>query len=190
MLKEAPATSHKSQLELAKDVLAAYKANFNPETGFFVGDSSTLQTALQAYFGTREAQAAFFANLPGEKFGGSVPPAVTQAKEAIAAFEAIVAQLEAKANETTNSSLNLSDGTSILLPTEVSSTEGKVVPTSEKVTAPAGVIVTPQGVTYSRVARAQALPDTGSADNLALLALGGLMTTLGLAGVKKRRQVR
>ena len=183
MLKEAPATSHKSQLELAKDVLAAYEGES--------GASRDVYSALKAYFGTEQAIYAFFASI-GEPNIAYRDPVNMLRREAIAAFEGIVAELEAEANGAnsaadTNSSLNLSDGTSILLPTEASSTEGKVVPTAERGTAPAGVIVTPQGVTYSRVARAQALPDTGSADNLALLALGGLMTTLGLAGSRKRR---
>ncbi|NQP53685.1 SEC10/PgrA surface exclusion domain-containing protein [Streptococcus suis] len=67
---------------------------------------------------------------------------------------------------------------------DVKVVDGKVVVTNPQ----AGVTVTPQGITYSRVDRAKTLPNTG--EQTSLLALAGLtvLSSLGLAGARRRKQ--
>ncbi|HEL2219285.1 TPA: LPXTG cell wall anchor domain-containing protein, partial [Streptococcus suis] len=45
-----------------------------------------------------------------------------------------------------------------------------------------------QGITYSRVDRAKALPETGSEDNIILVGIGAVLGGLGLAGARRRKQ--
>ncbi|HFI0536920.1 TPA: SEC10/PgrA surface exclusion domain-containing protein [Streptococcus suis] len=67
---------------------------------------------------------------------------------------------------------------------DVKVVNGKVVVTNPQ----AGVAVTPQGITYSRVERAKALPNTG--EQTSLLALAGVtaLSSLGLAATRRRKQ--
>ncbi|HEM5503939.1 TPA: SEC10/PgrA surface exclusion domain-containing protein, partial [Streptococcus suis] len=67
---------------------------------------------------------------------------------------------------------------------DVTVVDGKVVVTNPQ----AGVTVTPQGITYSRVDRAKALPNTG--EQTSLLALAGLtvLSSLGLVSARRRKQ--
>ncbi|HEM2753095.1 TPA: SEC10/PgrA surface exclusion domain-containing protein [Streptococcus suis] len=67
---------------------------------------------------------------------------------------------------------------------DVTVVDGEVVVTNPQ----AGVTVTPQGITYSRVERAKTLPNTG--EQTSLLALAGLtvLSSLGLASVRRRKQ--
>ncbi|HFI0541401.1 TPA: SEC10/PgrA surface exclusion domain-containing protein [Streptococcus suis] len=67
---------------------------------------------------------------------------------------------------------------------DVTVVDGKVVVTNPQ----AGVTVTPQGITYSRVDRAKALPNTG--EQTSLLALAGLtvLSSLGLASARRKRR--
>ncbi|HFI0646021.1 TPA: SEC10/PgrA surface exclusion domain-containing protein [Streptococcus suis] len=67
---------------------------------------------------------------------------------------------------------------------DVKVVDGKVVVTNPQ----AGVTVTPQGITYSRVERAKALPETGSEDNIILVGIGAVLGGLGLAGARRRKQ--
>ncbi|RRN49181.1 SEC10/PgrA surface exclusion domain-containing protein [Streptococcus suis] len=67
---------------------------------------------------------------------------------------------------------------------DVTVVDGEVVVTNPQ----AGVTVTPQGITYSRVDRAKTLPNTG--EQTSLLALAGLtvLSSLGLVSARRRKQ--
>ncbi|MEG3270569.1 SEC10/PgrA surface exclusion domain-containing protein [Streptococcus suis] len=67
---------------------------------------------------------------------------------------------------------------------DVKVVDGKVVVANPQ----AGVTVTPQGITYSRVERAKTLPNTG--EQTSLLALAGLtvLSSLGLVSARRRKQ--
>lgn len=52
----------------------------------------------------------------------------------------------------------------------------------------AGVTVTPQGITYSRVARAKALPQTGEQESLLALFGVAVLSSLGLTGARRKRR--
>ncbi|MEG3269617.1 SEC10/PgrA surface exclusion domain-containing protein [Streptococcus suis] len=65
----------------------------------------------------------------------------------------------------------------------------KVVDGKDVVTNPqAGVTVTPQGITYSRVERAKTLPNTGEQTSLLALAGVAVLSSLGLASARRRKQ--
>ncbi|MCK4045537.1 SEC10/PgrA surface exclusion domain-containing protein [Streptococcus suis] len=61
---------------------------------------------------------------------------------------------------------------------------GKVVVTNPQ----AGVTVTPRGITYSRVERAKTLPNTGEQTSLLALAGVAVLSSLGLASARRRKQ--
>ncbi|MFM0772322.1 SEC10/PgrA surface exclusion domain-containing protein [Streptococcus suis] len=65
---------------------------------------------------------------------------------------------------------------------DVKVVDGKVVVANPQ----AGVTVTPQGITYSRVERAKTLPNTG--EQTSLLALAGVAVLSGLAVTKRKRR--
>ncbi|WP_105150428.1 SEC10/PgrA surface exclusion domain-containing protein [Streptococcus suis] len=67
---------------------------------------------------------------------------------------------------------------------DVTVVDGKVVVTNPQ----AGVTVTPRGITYSRVDRAKALPNTGEQTSLLALAGVAVLSSLGLAGARRRKQ--
>ncbi|MFM0793114.1 SEC10/PgrA surface exclusion domain-containing protein [Streptococcus suis] len=67
---------------------------------------------------------------------------------------------------------------------DVKVVDGKVVVTNPQ----AGVTVTPQGITYSRVDRAKALPNTGEQTSLLALAGVAVLSSLGLAVTKRKRR--
>ncbi|HFI0803422.1 TPA: SEC10/PgrA surface exclusion domain-containing protein [Streptococcus suis] len=62
--------------------------------------------------------------------------------------------------------------------------DGKVVVMNPQ----AGVTVTPQGITYSRAERAKALPQTGEQESILGLVGLAMMSTLGLAGARRKRR--
>ncbi|NQM28998.1 SEC10/PgrA surface exclusion domain-containing protein, partial [Streptococcus suis] len=67
---------------------------------------------------------------------------------------------------------------------DVTVVDGKVVVTKPQ----AGVTVTPQGITYSRAERAKALPQTGEQESILGLVGLAMMSTLGLAGARRKRR--
>ncbi len=67
---------------------------------------------------------------------------------------------------------------------DVTVVDGEVVVTTPQ----AGVTVTPQGITYSRVDRAKTLPNTGEQTSLLALAGVAVLSSLGLASVRRRKQ--
>ncbi|HEM5161643.1 TPA: SEC10/PgrA surface exclusion domain-containing protein, partial [Streptococcus suis] len=67
---------------------------------------------------------------------------------------------------------------------DVTVVDGEVVVTNPQ----AGVTVTPQGITYSRVDRAKALPNTGEQTSLLALAGVAVLSSLGLASARRRKQ--
>ncbi|MGU7930591.1 SEC10/PgrA surface exclusion domain-containing protein [Streptococcus suis] len=67
---------------------------------------------------------------------------------------------------------------------DVTVVDGKVV----VATPQAGVTVTPQGITYSRVDRAKALPNTGEQTSLLALAGVAVLSSLGFAVTKRKRR--
>ncbi|HFI0641881.1 TPA: SEC10/PgrA surface exclusion domain-containing protein [Streptococcus suis] len=67
---------------------------------------------------------------------------------------------------------------------DVTVVDGKVVVTNPQ----AGVTVTPQGITYSRAERAKALPQTGEQESILGLVGLAMMSTLGLAGARRKRR--
>ncbi|HEL2472538.1 TPA: SEC10/PgrA surface exclusion domain-containing protein [Streptococcus suis] len=67
---------------------------------------------------------------------------------------------------------------------DVTVVDGEVVVTNPQ----AGVTVTPQGITYSRVDRAKALPNTGEQTSLLALAGVAVLSSLGLAVTKRKRR--
>ncbi|NQN82788.1 SEC10/PgrA surface exclusion domain-containing protein [Streptococcus suis] len=67
---------------------------------------------------------------------------------------------------------------------DVKVVDGKVVVTNPQ----AGVTVTPQGITYSRVDRAKTLPNTGEQTSLLALAGVAVLSSLGLAVTKRKRR--
>ncbi|HEL1777905.1 TPA: SEC10/PgrA surface exclusion domain-containing protein [Streptococcus suis] len=67
---------------------------------------------------------------------------------------------------------------------DVTVVDGKVVVTKPQ----AGVTVTPQGITYSRVDRAKTLPNTGEQTSLLALAGVAVLSSLGLASARRRKQ--
>ncbi|WP_272158389.1 SEC10/PgrA surface exclusion domain-containing protein [Streptococcus sp. HN38] len=62
--------------------------------------------------------------------------------------------------------------------------DGEIVVTNPQ----AGVTVTPQGITYSRVDRAKALPNTGEQTSLLALAGVAVLSSLGLASARRKRR--
>ncbi|MBL1125953.1 SEC10/PgrA surface exclusion domain-containing protein [Streptococcus suis] len=67
---------------------------------------------------------------------------------------------------------------------DVKVVDGKVVVANPQ----AGVTVTPRGITYSRVDRAKALPNTGEQTSLLALAGVAVLSSLGFASVRRRKQ--
>ncbi|HEM4276912.1 TPA: SEC10/PgrA surface exclusion domain-containing protein [Streptococcus suis] len=67
---------------------------------------------------------------------------------------------------------------------DVTVVDGKVVVASPQ----AGVTVTPQGITYSRAERAKTLPNTGEQTSLLALAGVAVLSSLGLASARRRKQ--
>ncbi|HFI0648579.1 TPA: SEC10/PgrA surface exclusion domain-containing protein, partial [Streptococcus suis] len=67
---------------------------------------------------------------------------------------------------------------------DVTVVDGEVVVTNPQ----AGVTVTPQGITYSRVDRAKTLPNTGEQTSLLALAGVAVLSSLGLASARRRKQ--
>ncbi|HEM4279454.1 TPA: SEC10/PgrA surface exclusion domain-containing protein, partial [Streptococcus suis] len=67
---------------------------------------------------------------------------------------------------------------------DVKIVDGKVVVANPQ----AGVTVTPQGITYSRVERAKTLPNTGEQTSLLVLAGVSVLSSLGLASARRRKQ--
>ncbi|HEM4287788.1 TPA: SEC10/PgrA surface exclusion domain-containing protein [Streptococcus suis] len=67
---------------------------------------------------------------------------------------------------------------------DVTVVDGKVVVTNPQ----AGVTVTPRGITYSRVERAKTLPNTGEQTSLLALAGVAVLSSLGLASARRRKQ--
>ncbi|MHC3755955.1 LPXTG cell wall anchor domain-containing protein, partial [Streptococcus suis] len=67
---------------------------------------------------------------------------------------------------------------------DVKVVDGKVVVTNPQ----AGVTVTPQGITYSRVERAKTLPNTGEQTSLLALAGVAVLSSLGLASARRKRR--
>ncbi|HEM5147566.1 TPA: SEC10/PgrA surface exclusion domain-containing protein [Streptococcus suis] len=67
---------------------------------------------------------------------------------------------------------------------DVKVVDGKVVVANPQ----AGVTVTPQGITYSRVDRAKTLPNTGEQTSLLALAGVAVLSSLGLASARRRKQ--
>ncbi|MGQ7480396.1 SEC10/PgrA surface exclusion domain-containing protein [Streptococcus suis] len=67
---------------------------------------------------------------------------------------------------------------------DVKVVDGKVVVMNPH----AGVTVTPQGITYSRAERAKALPQTGEQESILGLVGLAMMSTLGLAGARRKRR--
>ncbi|HEP1811071.1 TPA: SEC10/PgrA surface exclusion domain-containing protein [Streptococcus suis] len=67
---------------------------------------------------------------------------------------------------------------------DVKVVDGKVVVANPQ----AGVTVTPQGITYSRVERAKTLPNTGEQTSLLALAGVAVLSSLGLASARRRKQ--
>ncbi|HEM4278467.1 SEC10/PgrA surface exclusion domain-containing protein [Streptococcus suis] len=67
---------------------------------------------------------------------------------------------------------------------DVTVVDGEIVVTNPQ----AGVTVTPQGITYSRVERAKALPQTGEQESILGLVGLAMMSTLGLAGARRKRR--
>ncbi|HEL1655968.1 TPA: SEC10/PgrA surface exclusion domain-containing protein [Streptococcus suis] len=67
---------------------------------------------------------------------------------------------------------------------DVTVVDGKVVVTNPQ----AGVTVTPQGITYSRVERAKTLPNTGEQTSLLALAGVAVLSSLGLASARRKRR--
>ncbi|AZR98706.1 hypothetical protein A7J10_13220 [Streptococcus suis] len=67
---------------------------------------------------------------------------------------------------------------------DVTVVDGEVVVTTPQ----AGVTVTPQGITYSRVDRAKTLPNTGEQTSLLALAGVAVLSSLGLASARRRKQ--
>ncbi|MGU7900859.1 SEC10/PgrA surface exclusion domain-containing protein [Streptococcus suis] len=67
---------------------------------------------------------------------------------------------------------------------DVTVVDGKVVVANPQ----AGVTVTPQGITYSRVERAKTLPNTGEQTSLLALAGVAVLSSLGLASARRRKQ--
>ncbi|HFI0773091.1 TPA: SEC10/PgrA surface exclusion domain-containing protein, partial [Streptococcus suis] len=67
---------------------------------------------------------------------------------------------------------------------DVTVVDGEVVVTNPQ----AGVTVTPQGITYSRAERAKTLPNTGEQTSLLALAGVAVLSSLGLASARRRKQ--
>ncbi|MGQ7336524.1 SEC10/PgrA surface exclusion domain-containing protein [Streptococcus suis] len=134
---------------------------------------------------------------------------LSEYKELKAKFDLNQAKLKDLENQAKNKVIvTLPDGTVVTVPKIESTTGGKpvvvidefkdvtvkgqdtkVVDGEVAVTNPqAGVTVTPQGITYSRVERAKALPNTG--EQTSLLALAGVtaLSSLGLASARRRKQ--
>ncbi|HFI2437764.1 TPA: SEC10/PgrA surface exclusion domain-containing protein [Streptococcus suis] len=67
---------------------------------------------------------------------------------------------------------------------DVTVVDGEVVVTNPQ----AGVTVTPRGITYSRAERAKTLPNTGEQTSLLALAGVAVLSSLGLASARRRKQ--
>ncbi|HFI0093067.1 TPA: SEC10/PgrA surface exclusion domain-containing protein, partial [Streptococcus suis] len=134
----------------------------------------------------------------------------------LAAEESKLAELQAEYNKLKdlddkakdNVIATLSDGTIVAVPKDAPTAVGKptinidavkdaitkgqdvtVVDGEVVVTNPqAGVTVTPQGITYSRAERAKTLPNTGEQTSLLALAGVAVLSSLGLASARRRKQ--
>lgn len=91
--------------------------------------------------------------------------------------------LEDKAKE--NVIATLPDGTVV---TKLDTSKAITVAKSKDRETKVGVTVTPQGITYSRVARAKALPQTGEQESLVALFGVAVLSSLGLAGARRNRR--
>ncbi|WP_105207836.1 LPXTG cell wall anchor domain-containing protein [Streptococcus suis] len=134
---------------------------------------------------------------------------LSEYKELKAKFDLNQAKLKDLENQAKNKVIvTLPDGTVVTVPKIESTTGGKPVVVIDEfkdvtvkgqdakvvggevvvMNTQAGVTVTPQGITYSRVERAKALPNTG--EQTSLLALVGVtaLSSLGLAGARRRKQ--
>ncbi|MGQ7544523.1 SEC10/PgrA surface exclusion domain-containing protein [Streptococcus suis] len=96
--------------------------------------------------------------------------------------------LEDKAKD--NVIATLPDGTIVAVPKDApTAAEKPAVDDEVVVTNPqAGVTVTPQGITYSRAERAKTLPNTGEQTSLLALAGVAVLSSLGLASARRRKQ--
>ncbi|MGF0141442.1 SEC10/PgrA surface exclusion domain-containing protein [Streptococcus hyointestinalis] len=87
----------------------------------------------------------------------------------------------------------LPDGTVVAVPkaTPTTDTLPKYTIKGSKSEPKVGLVVTQtaagQKVTYSRVERSKALPETGEKDGSVLAFVGGVIATIGLAGVRRKR---
>ena len=117
----------------------------------------------------------------------------------MAEFTRILAELESQVKD--NVIATLSDGTVVAVPKVAPVAEELaegVLPVEDKggkavITKPqAGVTVTTTAkgsqTTYSRVERAKALPQTGEKESLLALAGVALLSSLGLASARRKRQ--
>lgn len=134
---------------------------------------------------------------------------LSEYKELKAKFDLNQAKLKDLENQEKNKVIvTLPDGTVVTVPKIESTTGGKPVVVIDEfkdvtvkgqdakvvggevvvMNTQVGVTVTPQGITYSRVERAKALPNTG--EQTSLLALAGVtaLSSLGLAGARRRKQ--
>ncbi|HEO8607853.1 TPA: SEC10/PgrA surface exclusion domain-containing protein [Streptococcus suis] len=71
---------------------------------------------------------------------------------------------------------------------DVTVVDGEVVVTNPQAGITVTQTATGEKVTYSRVERAKALPETGSEDNIILVGIGAVLGGLGLASARRRKQ--
>ncbi|MBY5023421.1 SEC10/PgrA surface exclusion domain-containing protein [Streptococcus suis] len=71
---------------------------------------------------------------------------------------------------------------------DVTVVDGEVVVTNPQAGVTVTQTATGEKVTYSRVDRAKALPETGSEDNIILVGIGAVLGGLGLASARRRKQ--
>ncbi|HFR3714364.1 TPA: SEC10/PgrA surface exclusion domain-containing protein [Streptococcus suis] len=134
---------------------------------------------------------------------------LSEYKELKAKFDLNQAKLKDLENQAKNKVIvTLPDGTVVTVPKIESTTGGKPVVVIDEfkdvtvkgqdakvvggevvvMNTQAGVTVTPQGITYSRVDRAKALPNTGEQTSLLALAGVSVLSSLGLASARRRKQ--
>ena len=206
-LDAAKAELTKQEATLAS--LNAEKEALLAEKDRLVEEAKALATELKGYLEAPAILAAAKADLSEKE--GVLADALAKAETANNALEVVNAKLaeekaklaelqaeydklkdlEDKAKD--NVITVLPDGTVIAVPKDAPTAAEKpavdpalFIAKSDSGEVNAGVTVTPEGITYSRVARAKALPQTG--EQASLLALFGVavLSSLGLTGARRK----
>ena len=208
-LEVAKAELTKQEATLAS--LNAEKEALLAEKDRLVEEAKALATELKGYLEAPAILAAAKADLSEKE--GVLADALAKAETANNALEVVnaklaeekakLAELQAEYDKLKDLEDKAKDNVITVLPDGTVITVTKDTPTPDEKPAldpallvaktnggkgKAGVTVTPQGITYSRVARAKALPQTGEQESLLALFGVAVLSSLGLTGARRKRR--